>query len=102
MSDSELPLAALPAWEAYKAMERTKRRHLNFLKELSERHRGGGVRTMAEGVYLERLLKEHDGQVSMFRSSMTELMQADLTAHASLIEYIKKFNETLGTEDRPH
>ena len=98
----DLPTAAIPAWEAYKAMEQTKHRHLSYLRELAERYRDRGSRTLSEGVYLEKLLKQHDQQVAAFREEMAGLMRSDMTAHTRLIDYIKKFNETLGTDERPH
>lgn len=83
-------------------MEQTKQRHLDFLKELSERHRNGGAHTISERVHLDQLLKAHDAQVTLFRNAMAELMRSDLQAHGALIEYIKRFNATLGTDQRPH
>lgn len=98
----DLPEAAVPAWEAYMAMEQTKQRHLSYLKELAERHRDGGSRTIPESVYLEKLLEAHSQQVKVFRKEMADLVHADLAAHAQLIDYIKAFNEALGTDERPH
>lgn len=98
----KLPQAAVPAWKAYEGMEQTKQRHLSYLKELADRHGEEGARTIPESVYLDKLLKEHDRQVRVFRREMADLARNDSTAHAQLIDYIKAFNESLGTDERPH
>ncbi len=100
--DANLPKVAVPAWQAYQAMEQTKQRHLNYLKELNARHERGGSRSIAESVYLESLLKEHDQMVTAFRGAMRALLVTDLEAHNRLLQYITKFNENLGTGERPH
>ena len=97
-----LPDAAVSAWEAYLAMEKSKQRHLNYLKELAERHGDGSSRTIPESVFLDKLLNAHDQQVKLFRKEMADLVRTDLAAHSQLIDYIKAFNESLGTDERPH
>ena len=92
-----LPDSALPAWQAYEAMLKTKDAHFSFLEELEIKYRDGGRRTFAEGRRLELLLAEHDAQVRAFRSSVSALQQEDLAAHHALIMHIRSANADLGS-----
>ena len=91
-----LPDAALPAWQAYEAMLKTKDAHFTLLEELETKYRDGGRRTFAEGRRLEQLLAEHDAQVHAFRRSVSALQQEDLAAHHALLMHIRHANADLG------
>ena len=91
-----LPDVALPAWQAYEAMLKTKDAHFSFLEELETKYRNGGRRTFAEGRRLEQLLAEHDAQVRAFRQSVVALQQEDLAAHHALLMHIRRANADVG------
>ena len=92
-----LPDTALPAWQAYEAMLKTKDAHFSLLEELETKYRDGGRRTLAEGRRLEHLLAEHDAQVHAFRHSIAALQQEDLAAHHALLMHIRHANADLGS-----
>ncbi len=87
-----LPDAALPAWNAYLAMEASKREHFSYLEELETKYKYGGSRTIAESMHLEGLLKKHDKQVAAFRQAIKTLQAEDAGAHQALIEHITMLN----------
>lgn len=89
---SKLPEAAQPAWQAYRAMERTKREHIELLTRIEQRERHGGPRSFAEQVRLDRLLEAHDDAVLRFRRAMQELA-GDKTAHGLFLEHLQKHNQ---------
>ena len=93
-----LAQAALPAWQTYEAMLRTKAAHFSMLEELEEKYRHAGQRTLAEGVRLEQLLQAHDRQVKAFRQALSQLQRCDLAAHQALIEHIRVANADLSGE----
>lgn len=91
-----LPEAALPAWNAYRAMEESKQKYFSYLEALENEYEQGGYRTSAESARLEALLKEHDEQVAEFRRSMMALRNKDASAHQSLIDHITLLNAEIG------
>lgn len=95
MRDLPLPEAALPAWQAYNAMDATKQRHFLLLQGLERKYRDHGSVGGAERALLERLLRDHDRQVARFREAVGELSRSDPTAHQALIGYIADLNDAL-------
>ncbi len=91
-----LPDAALPAWNAYRAMEKSKREYFGYLSELESKYEYGGSRSTYENDRLERLLEQHDAQVTGFRRAMMRLKAEDAGAHRALIEQIKLLNAEIG------
>ncbi len=89
----KLPESAQPAWQAYRAMERTKRQHIDLLKRIEQRERHGGPRTFAEQVRLDRLLEAHDEAVLRFRRAM-QVLADDKTAHGQFLEHLQKHNQS--------
>jgi hypothetical protein len=85
-----IPSAAAAAWQAYNAMEATKQRHFAYLRGLEARYEKYGIPSDAEKRTLERLLKEHDAQVSVFKTAMQELRARDHKAHGDLLDYISQ------------
>ncbi len=86
----------MPAWNAYRAMEKSKHEYFSYLEALENKYAQGGYRTSAESARLEGLLKEHDRQVAEFRRSMTALKEKDAGAHQSLIHHITLLNAEIG------
>lgn len=52
---------------------------------LEERRRDGGSASLAENLYMERLLKTHTERTTEFRNAMTMLASKDPAAHAQLV-----------------
>ena len=95
MSDGVfLPIEAQIAWEAYKAMSRSKAEYFNLLQELDRKYREGGSPSIAENLQLEKLLKVHDGKVAAFNEAMNNV--ADKEAREMLLK--KLTSETSGPE----
>ena len=90
----KLPEAALPAWQAYKDMERSKRKHIDLLTRIEQRERHGGPRTIAEQVRLDRLLEAHDEAVLRFRRAM-QALASDKAAHGAFLEHLQKHNQAV-------
>lgn len=95
MSES-LPAAARSAWQAYEAMEHSKRAHLGYLQEMEEKYRHGGSRSLAEAARLQSLLQNHDRNVSNFRDAVRALATRDPAAHRALVRRLQEFNRTPG------
>lgn len=91
----ELAEEALPAWQAYNAMEATKLRHFDLLTTLEDKYQDQGSASEAEQTLLSRLLADHDQQVRSFKQSISRLRDTDPAAHASLIGYISALNSAL-------
>jgi len=80
---------AADAWEAYNAMETTKRRHFALLETLDLKRRNYNLDPSAEETrLLEWLLADHDAQVRRFTAASLALKAADGEAHAALFDYI--------------
>lgn len=91
---AERPGDVQEAWDAYRAMCRSKQRYFGLLSRLQERKRKeGGGPTLAEGVQLKKLLAAHGECTRRFRRSMAELNERDPRAHASLLERIARVAE---------
>ena len=92
-ADAGRPLAldgvAAEAWQAYNAMETTKRRHYALLEKLDLQRRNYNIEPSAdEARRLEWLLADHDAQVKRFTAASLALKGADAAAHAALFAYV--------------
>ena len=80
---------AADAWEAYNAMETTKRRHFALLETIDLRRRNYAIEPSAEEARrLEWLLRDHDAQVGRFTAASLALKARDAAAHAALFDYV--------------
>ena len=93
-AEAALPKTALPAWDAYLAMERTKNEHVELLSAIERREQHGGPRSLAEQVRLDRLLEAHDEAVGRFRRAM-QVLAEDKPAHAALLLHLQRHNGKL-------
>ncbi len=98
----KLPAAALPAWEAYQAMEQSKQTHFATLRQLEQKYQNGGNRTLAETVHLEKLLQTHSERVAAFVEATRVLKESDRTAHQALVEQLALLNARLGESQEWH
>ena len=88
------------AWQAYNAMETTKRRHFDLLEVVDNKKKNYNIDpTEADQHMLACLLKDHDEQVKRFTSASSALKQRDADAHLALFTYIGGVNNAI--EDRP-
>ena len=93
--DTTLPAAAVPAWDAYLAMDVSKQRHYQFLQVLEKKVDEGGYRTTGETTQLASLLNTHDVNVRDFKRRVQDLARQDLAAHQALLEHITLLNTPL-------
>ena len=95
MNDAQRKIAAA-AWQAYNAMESTKRRHFDYL---SARESAGNKFNLPpskqESEMLEGLLRDHDEQVEAFKIASQALRQCDTKAFDALWAYINEINRAL-------
>lgn len=86
-------VAAL-AWQAYNAMEATKRRHFELLEILDLKKKNYNIDpTERDRLLLACLLKDHDEQVKRFTEASLALKSQDAEAHVTLFEYIGGINQ---------
>lgn len=84
---------AVNAWQAYNAMESTKRRHFECLEILDEKKKNYNIDpTEQDKFLLSCLLKDHDEQVRRFTEASQQLKLANSMAHAALFDYIGAVN----------
>ena len=87
--DAELAGIASDAWEAFNAMETTKRRHYRLLEILDNKRKNYNIQpSQREQSLLASLLRDHDEQVKRFTAASMQLKQMDAQAHMSLFRYI--------------
>ena len=87
--DAELAGVASDAWEAFNAMETTKRRHYRLLEILDNKSKNYNIQpSQREQSLLASLLRDHDEQVKRFTAASMQLKQTDATAHIALFKYI--------------
>ena len=85
------------AFQAYNAMETTKRRHFDYLNLLDSRQKKFNLKaTSDQNALLAALLKDHDSAVNHFKQLAGELKRSDEKAHLSLFQYIGLLNEAPG------
>ena len=95
--------SARAAFQAYNAMETTKRRHFDYLAKLEAARKLKGTEPDAsERELLAQLLSDHDAQVQEFSSASAELKAADAEAFAALWRYIGMVNQLLGVGEVNH
>ena len=99
--EADLPEAAWPSWDAFKAMEQSKRRYFSYLEELEHKYEDGGARTLAEQARLDGLLREHDRQVAEFGRAVKALGAEDPDAQKAFIAHMTAFNASLGAAPPP-
>jgi len=79
--------AAAAAWQAYNAMETTKRRHLDYLSALETREKRFNLAPNdADNSMLKRLLTDHDGQVTAFKAASNTLRETDPKAFDAAVK----------------
>ena len=93
--DYSLPESALPAFQAYNAMEATKERHLRYLKILEGKYEKYGEPSEVENEFIAQLLRDHDQMVSSFKDTMRKLRSQHEVAHKQLLTYITLLNDQM-------
>ncbi len=92
--DELLAGAAADAWQAYNAMETTKRRHFEQLEVLDNRKKNYNIdASERDRELLAALLRDHDEQVRRFTDASQSLKQTDAAAHLALFAYIGVINK---------
>ena len=87
------------AWQAFNAMETTKRRHFSLLKIMDNRKKNYNIDPgEREKTLLACLLRDHDEQVRRFTESSMALKVENPAAHKVLFGYIGEINQS--TEER--
>lgn len=92
--DEALAGVAADAWQAFNAMETTKRRHYEQLEVLENRKKNYNIDpNERDRQLLAGLLRDHDEQVSRFSAASQSLKQRDAAAHLALFSYIGVINQ---------
>lgn len=89
-TQNKLPRAASSAWEAYQSMRLSKQNHLDYLQYLEGKYKKYGQPNDKESDHLTSLLKEHDQQVRLFKTTLQKLKQTDHNAHQQFLAYLAK------------
>lgn len=98
--DTVLSGLGADAWQAYNAMETTKRRHFDLLEILDNKKKNYNIDpTALDQQLIANLLKDHDEQVKRFTSASIALKENDAEAHTALFVYIGSINK--GADDNP-
>ena len=88
--------AAFSTLQAYNAVETTKRRHFTYLQAMETRRNKFNIEPSEnENQMLARLLRDHDEQVSAFKTASDRLRNANPEAFDALWIYINEINSTL-------
>ncbi len=83
-------------WQAYNAMETTKRRHFGYLQALESRRNKFNIEpSEVENQLLARLLRDHDEQVTLFKLASDALRISNPEAFDALWAYINEINAAL-------
>lgn len=91
------------AWQAFNAMETTKRRHYELLEILDNKKKNYNLDPSdKQKLQLANLLQDHDEQVQRFTMASNELKQANAEAHLSLFQYIGAVNQLSSTPEQQH
>ena len=91
--DEILAGVAVAAWQAYNAMETTKRRHFELLEVIDNKKKNYNIDpTQRDQQLLAYLLRDHDEQVKRFTEHSMALKAEEPTAHKQLFEYIGAIN----------
>ena len=88
--------ATKATWQAYNALETTKRRHFGYLQSLESRRSKFNIEpSEAENQLLARLLRDHDEQVTQFKLASKALRKSNRKAFDELWAYINDINVAL-------
>ena len=91
--DDILKGVAAVSWQAYNAMETTKRRHFELLDIIDSKKKNYNIDATAADQHLLRcLLCDHDEQVKRFTAASMALKEVDALAHTALFVYIGGIN----------
>ena len=91
------------AWQAYNAMETTKRRHFDLLEVIDNKKKNYNIDATAADQYLLKcLLQDHDEQVNRFTLASMELKNLNAAAHKTLFAYIGSVNNLTETAPQTH
>jgi hypothetical protein len=83
-------------WQAYNALETTKRRHFDYLQALESRRNKYNIEPSdAENQMLAQLLRDHDAQVTVFKLATEALRTSNREAFDALWAYINEINLAL-------
>jgi len=99
--DSGLPAAALPAWQAYRAMLDTKAAHFAALESSEQAALAGVKPRLAQQAQTARLLEEHTAAVQRFKAEMASLGRNDAAARDALVALLGRVNEGLAPGTAP-
>ena len=87
--DDILAGVAGDTWQAYNAMETTKRRHYELLEILDNKKKNYNLEpSQRDQALLASLLKDHDEQVKRFTAASSALKSCDADAHMAVFVYI--------------
>lgn len=101
--DELLAGIAADAWQAYNAMETTKRRHFEQLELLENRKKNYNIDpNERDRALLAGLLRDHDEQVVRFSEASVSLKQLDSAAHLALFGYIGVINKAAENRRTTH
>ena len=59
------------AYQAFQDMSKSKQAYFSFLQEIDTKYQSGGAPSIAENLQLEKLLGEHDKNVTAFNTAMS-------------------------------
>ncbi|MBX2884007.1 MAG: hypothetical protein KTR32_28900 [Granulosicoccus sp.] len=91
------------AWQAFNAMEATKRRHFEYLEILDEKKKNYNIDpTASDKQRLACLLMDHDDQVKRFTEESRALKSADSAAHTALFLYIGLISDPMQNPAMTH
>lgn len=89
-------IQAMAAFQAYNAMETTKRRHLDLMLAIDKRAKKFNLTaTDAEVEMLNRLLKDHDEQVEQFKLESDTLKSVNPETHLAMFQYVGEIHTML-------
>jgi len=91
------------AWQAYNAMETTKRRHFELLELIDNKKKNFNIDpTEYDQRLIACLLKDHDEQVKRFTSASLALKNESAEAHLALFTYIGGVNNASEARQTTH
>ena len=89
-------IQAASAFQAYNAMETTKKRHLDLMLAIDKRAKKFNLTaTDAEVDMLNRLLQDHDEQVEQFKLESDTLKSTHPEAHLAMFQYVGEIHTLL-------
>ncbi len=97
-TEPDLPAAALPAWQAYRAMLETKAAHFAALAAQEQAANAGLKPRLAQQALIARLLEEHTLAVRRFKTALVELGKIDSAARDAVIALLGRVNEGLAPD----